>query len=247
MGVPKNILTILEESLAEAEEASDGKKGSLKKDLEYRMGTKLPVKAATEVRVVGFPVTNLKWDDIGLGMIRNMGYIPTKSVELVFRKGEWQIAGSYASSSVIFYILAGAGGLLYFLQDLVAQIEDWGWIASMAFFIIPTLANLFVRNRVLKFKPYELEMLAYDNENNVMVLSTLTQPGGVVALKVNLSKDIRLHAKEQQRLIRDMKKIHPGFTTINGLAVTDVSKIKSWSLNTLLWLIVIGLYYEYFM
>lgn len=202
----------------------------------------------TEFELVGYAVAwpPIKWDDLGLGLIRNMGFIHNRPVKLSFNKGEWSLSGPAANSTVLWFLAAGGGGLVYFLKDLLAQINNWGPILQGLIPVLIPLLSLFFRKRTLKFKPYEIEMLAYDTESHILILSTLTQPGGVVALRPELPQDEKRMKDEELRMMQNLRKLHKGFFKIDGLAKPDMSVIKSWSLWTLVWLIIAYLYYHYF-
>jgi len=212
----------------------------------YRKSTRSQTSPPQDFAVSGFPIYNLKWDDLGLGLVRSMGFAPTKSVKLQFMKGKWSVTGAYAKSSVLLWIAAGAGGIVYFLRDLISQIEDWSWVGTVAIAVLPMIINLFVRPRTLEFESYELEMLGYDPISKILVISTLTQPGGVLALRMDMPSDSRRKAVEEARLISTLQHAHAGFVRIDGLATFNYSRLKEWSIWGLAWVIVIYLYYRYF-
>ncbi len=250
MGLTDKLMAAIEEQVSnELRSTTHAKPG------QQRVRVKLPrtpgKKTEPPLKIVGYPVTALKWDDLGLGLVRRIGYIPTKAVQLEFKDNEWILSGARTASSVIFFIVAGAGGAFWFLRDVLSEfihleMRNWGEILSTLVVIIPTLVGLFVRNSTLKFKPYELEMLAYDRQTQILVLSTLTQPGGAMALKLDISKDPRMKEIEEKRLIEKLKKAHNGFIVLDGLVQYDYSRLKTWSLRAILW-VVIGLmaYYLY--
>ncbi len=199
-------------------------------------------------KIAGHPIVwpPLNWDDLGLGLVRSLGFVPNKAVRLEFEGGRWSLTGARANSSVVFFIAAGGFGLVYFLQDLISQIENWGPIASSAIFIIPMLANLLVRTRTIQFEPYEIETLGYDPENNTIVLSTFAQVGGRVALRIDMPHDKKLKQVEEAKLLRELSGAHNGFNLIEGLAKPDYSKFKNWTLWTLVWAVIIYFSMKYY-
>ena len=201
-----------------------------------------------ELEIRGYPLIfpPLKWDDLGLGLLKPMGFIPNKAVQLSFKEGMWTITGARVNSTMLLFILAGAGGLIYFLQDLVLHIEDWGGYLNMALALLIPFISLFVRNQSLQFNPYEIEMLGYDPETGILVLSTLTLPGGVIALKLDLPKDDRLKEAEEIKIIANLQNAHTGFIRLDGLANPDYSKLKHWSLWALVWVIIFYISNKYF-
>jgi len=250
MGLADKIFSILEEQVSnETQKGGAPKRGTTR--VRVKLPKKPPKKVEPPLKIVGYPVTSLKWDDLGLGLNRSIGYIPTKAVQIEFKNGEWILNGARAMSSVIFFIVAGAGGAFYFLKDVLAEylhfdIRNFSEILSTLVVLIPALVGLFIRNSTMKFKPYELELLAYDREAQVLILSTLTQPGGTLALKLELSRDPRMRELEEKRLLEKLRKAHNGFITIDGLVQYDYSKLKNWSLWALVWIVIGFLTYNFY-
>jgi len=200
------------------------------------------------VQIVGYPIVwpPLKWDDLGLGLVRSMGFVPNRAVQLEFRNGLWTLTGAQARSSIVLFLAAGAGGIIYFLQDILSQVKDWGWWASTLVFLLPILANLMVRMQSLEFQPYEIEMLGYDSHNHVLVVSTITQPGGVVALRVDLPQDERIRRAEEARIVSSLRQSHTGFTIIDGLAQPDYGRFRNWTLWALVWVLIYYFYFKFY-
>ncbi len=246
MRASDQIIRVLQEAFdTEQQEGKDTRKRRLRS--KRRKPAQQVKKEEGKVEITGFPVFGpLKWDDLGLGMIRHMGFVPGRAVRIEITPEKWTIAGARANSSVLLFILAGAGGLLYFLKDLLGMIgNDWGTFGSIALVVFPTLLNLAVRVQKLEFLAYEVEFLGYDAESRLLILSTLTQPGGVVALRLDLPSNERAAKIEEAKILGDLRRAHNGFIRIDGLAKIETSRIKQWSLWTLVWLIVYWLYYAY--
>jgi hypothetical protein len=89
-------------------------------------------------------------------------------------------------------------------------------------------------------------MLGYDAENNILVISTLTQPGGVMAIRVELPSDERRRKAEEQRIIESLRRAHTGFMRIDGLALYDMSSVRKWSIWALVWGVIIAVYLTYY-
>jgi len=259
MGLLSRINEAIEEAAreqqAQAQAAKRGQAG--KKESGYSQPRRLspPVKkpdigywgskarAVQSAVVVGYPVVwpGINWNDVGLGLVRTMGFVPNKAVKIEFKDRLCELTGARAHSFVIYFLAAGGFGLIYFLQDLLSYIENWGWFLSSAIVIVPLLVNLFVRNRTLRFMSYEIEMLAYDSENGIMILSTLTQPGGVVALKLDLPQDKKMRVIEEKRILTDLRKVYSGLSNIDGLATIDNDRFKQTIVWWLVWLMLFGL------
>ncbi len=204
-------------------------------------------KPTEKIEIVGYPIIGpLKWDDLGLGMIRSMGFLPTKAVKIEITKDRWILHGARVNYPVIIFIVAGAGGLIPFMRDLLDLTNaDWGAISkvgSSLLVILPILINLIVRSSKLEFFPFEIEFFGYDAQSHLLILSTLTQPGGLVAMRLDLPSNPKNRKVEEERLIKLMAKAHTGFSRIDGMAQQDYSGLKHWSLWTLVWLLVIWLY-----
>ncbi len=218
-----------------------GKSTTFGDEKKLTWGPKKP--RAQSFELVGYPLVwpPLDWDGLGLGSVRAMKFLPNKAVKIGFINGEWILTGSIVSSSILLFMAAGAGGGIYFLQDLIAEIEGWGNYISPIIIFLPFLANIFARKRVMKYQPYELEMLGYDSESRILVLSTITQPGGVVALRLDLPQDPLLRKAEEARIVHSLQKAHTGFTKLDGLASPDNTRFKKWTLWTLVWVVIFAL------
>ena len=195
-----------------------------------------------EFELVGHPLmVPLKWDDLGLGMVRSFGFIGNKVVHIRMTHDKWTISGARVTNSIVYYLLSG-GGLLYFLQDLL-RFTNLDIIGTVAIIIIPVLLNLAVRVKSFEFYPFEVEFFGYDSQSHVLILSTLTQPGGVVALKIEIPGDKRARQIEQAKLIESLQKSHAGFIRIDGLVKQDYSAFKSNIGQALMWGVIILLGY----
>jgi hypothetical protein len=243
MTLSDKISSALEDLFKDEEKGASSSQPAKKPKSSYSKRTR---SGPEDFTISGFPVYNLNWDDLGLGLVRSMGFAPTKSVQIKYHKGKWSVTGAYAKSSVLIWIAAGAGGIIYFLRDLISQVEDWSWLGTLAIAILPMIINLFIRPKTLEFEPYELEMLGYDPDSKILVLSTLTQPGGVLALRMDMPSDKRRRAIEETRLMNTLQQAHAGFTRLDGLATYNYSRLREWSVWGLAWVIVIYLYYRYF-
>jgi len=220
----------------------------VKKKTTFSKSGKLPG-IAPEIAVKGYPVVYppVKWGDIGLSMTRQMGFVPNKAVELRYKKGKWYLTGARASSALLLFMLAGAGGLIYVLQDVISRFEDWGWIMQLAIGIGLPLISVLIRNKTTEFMPYEMEMLALDAESNILIVSILTHPGGSVALKLDLPDDERRKKLELSRITSGLKKAHSGFSFINGMVELDTNKWKQATLKGLFGALLIYVYIRFLM
>lgn len=189
-----------------------------------------------EFDIVGYPVYNVKWDELGIGPAPMMGYLPGRAVHIQVKGGKWRITGPRTSSSILLFIALGAGGAIYFLEDVIRQIKNWGEIVGGLIILIPTLINLAVRVRTLELYPFELDLVGYDKESGLLVLSTVTEPGGLVALKVEYSSNEDMRKYEEEKLIADLKRSHTGFMLLESYSSQgDNTRVKQWSLWTLVW------------
>lgn len=253
MGITEKIIKALEESMAEAEKEQKQpvSKPPSRRSLQVKSTYSKPAavkKKGREFNLIGHAVgwPPIDWDGLGLGLVRPMGFVHNRPVKLTFKDETWTISGPHANSTVMWFIFAGGGTLVYFLRDLISQVEEWGSVFGALVPVLFSLLGLLFRKKTYVFKSYEVEMLAYDSENHILIFSTITQPGGVVAIKPDLPPDeIRLKAMEQN-LMTDLRKVHNGFFKVDGLARSDMSPVKSWSLWTFLWLIILYFGYKYF-
>ena len=242
MGLADKIVEALEEAFQD-DQPGASREGENPAPSARRGKSERDKRRIDEFELSGYPTyAPLKWDDLGLGMVRSMGFMPNKGRQLKVTPTKWILVGALANSSVLLWIAAGAGGLIYFLQDLLYRIENWGWIASTALVALPTLLNIFVPVRALEFYPFEREFIGYDSENQTLILSSLTQPGGRVAMRVVLPSNEKAKKIEEARLIERLRKAHTGFTLINGMAKPDMPKIRQWSLWTFIWAVLIYLW-----
>ncbi|HDS31037.1 MAG TPA: hypothetical protein ENN67_08345 [Firmicutes bacterium] len=208
------------------------------------------VKPEEKVEIVGFPIYHaLKWDDLGLGGIRYMGFLPTRAVRIEAKKDKWTITGARANMPVLISIAAGAGGLLIFLQDLLRMVEmEWGTfsrIGTIFLVLLPTLINLLTRTSKIELYPFEVEFLGYDPKSQILLLSTLSQPGGLVALRIDMPSNEKVRKFEEEKLMEKLNHIHRGFMNIEGQTIADTSKLQNWSLWTLVWLLVFWFYFKF--
>jgi len=200
------------------------------------------------VVVVGYPVVwpSIDWNEVGLGLVRILGYVPHKAVRLEFKDGLLHLTGARANSFVVYFLAAGGFGLIYFMQDLLAYVKDWGSILSSLIVVVPILLNLFIRTQTIKFKPYEIEMLGYDSQNSTLVLSIMTEPGGAVAIRLDLPQDRDLRKAEEKRILTSLRIAYAGLTFIDGLAVPDRNRFRQTMGWWFAWLLLFGLarYFE---
>lgn len=244
MAFADDIVEALEEAFRNGR--SEGSRSAEQRAARTGRGKRPRRKGQEGFELAGYPTyAPLKWDDLGLGMVRSMGFMPNRAVQLKITPQKWMLVGARANSSVLLWLAAGAGGLIYLLQDLLYEIENWGWIASTAIVVLPTLLNILVPVRPLEFLPFELEFLGYDSENQILVLSTLTQPGGRVAMRLDLPSNEKIRKVEEARLIERLKKAHTGFTLINGMAKPDIPKIKMTIVWVFVWLLLFYLSITY--
>ena len=180
------------------------------------------------VVVVGYPVVwpSIDWNEVGLGLVRILGYVPNKAVKLEFKEGMLHLTGARANSFVVYFLAASGFGLIYFMQDLLTYVKDWGSILSGLIVVVPILINVFIRTQTIKFKPYEIEMLGYDSVNSTLVLSIMTEPGGAVAIKLDLPMDRELRKLEEKRILTSLRTAYAGLTFIDGLAVPDRNRFR---------------------
>lgn len=190
----------------------------------------------------GLPTYGIKWDEIGLGLIKPLGFLPLRAVKITVKDGKWIFTGARTSSSILIFLALGAGGTFYFLQDIVSQINNWGEIIGLVIVLVPTLLNFIIRSQTLEFLPFELEFLGYDSENKTLVISTVAEPSGVVALKVELPDEARALQYEESKLVQNLQKAHTGFMRIDGMIKYDYSRIRYSSLWWLIWIVVIYLF-----
>jgi hypothetical protein len=261
MGLTDNIFQTLEES--EGESGTEGyamfpsptpanpppstvAKRPVKKRITRKPG--MFDKKATEFDMVGYTIgwPPITWDELGLGLVRTMGFIHNKPVKLSFRDGTWSITGPYANSTVMWFVFAGGATLVYFLWDIIVKSDEWGSILGSLLPVVFSILGLLFRKKTIEFKPYEIEMLAYDSENHVLVLSILTQPGGLIAIRPDLPSDTTSLKASEENLINRLREIFYGFYKIDGLAKTDYSSLKSWSLWAFATLLIAYFSYRYF-
>lgn len=253
MSVFDEIFKTLEDSAKESENEEtmpDQRRPAPKtiKKAIYKKGSGFLEKKPREFDMVGYTIgwPPINWDDLGLGLVRAMGFVHNRPVKLSFRDGVWSISGPYANSTVLWFIFAGGASIVYFLRDIIFRNQEWGSMWGSLIPVVFSLLGLLFRKKTLEFQPYELEMLAYDSENHVLVMSTLTQPGGVIALRPELPADKDKMKAAEVKLATDLRKVHNGFFFVDGLAKPDMSSIKSWSLWALVSLIIGYYSYRYF-
>ncbi|MFH1675745.1 MAG: hypothetical protein ABIC40_01885 [bacterium] len=207
-------------------------------------GWKKPKLEMEKFHVAGYPIISslVNWDDIGIGPVRELGYIPGKPVHLILDKDNWIISGARTDSPILYFLAFGAGGILVFLQDIATHIEsNVGTYLILAFVLIPIIINLVIRTKPLLLKPYEVEYLGYDRENSILVISVITNPGGVIALQLDMPSDKAVRKSETDALVKGLRQAHTGFTFIDGLARVHQSKIKQRILWGFAWAIIIGI------
>jgi hypothetical protein len=201
-------------------------------------GYKKTKKSAT-YELVGHPVVApIRWDDLGLGMIRSFGFMPGRPIYLKMNKDKWSITGARANSSVVPFIVGGAGGFYYFFQDLIQRFHQWGDISYIIMAILPVIINSLVKTREIEFYPFELEFFGYDSKAQILILSTLTQPGGLVAMKIDMPADPHRRKIEEEKLIKNLSDMHAGFLRIDDMVKFDTNSLKTWSYQTLIWLLL---------
>jgi hypothetical protein len=190
----------------------------------------------------GHPVYNIKWDDIGLGLMKPMGYAPNRTIRIEVREGKWIITGARVSSSILLVLALGAGGAFHFLQNILSQIKNWGELLGAFAVLLPTILNLVIRVRSTELFPFELDFLGYDPESHVLVISTVTEPAGVLAMRIDYSSDPKILKVEEADLMDRLRRAHTGFMLLAGDAKMDEAPpIKQWSLWTLIWLVILGI------
>jgi hypothetical protein len=253
MGITESIFRTLEESSDES--GTDGHrvlsapapdKNPRKKTANRKPG--MFAKKPGEFDMVGYTIgwPPITWDDLGLGLVRTMGFIHNKPVKLSYRNGTWSISGPFANSTVMWFVFAGGATLVYFLWDIIARSDEWGSILGSLLPVVFSILGLLFRKKTLEFKPYEIEMLAYDSENHVLVLSILTEPGGLIAIRPDLPSDEVSMKAAEENLTNKLREIFYGFYKIDGLARPDFSAFKSWSLWAFVTLMIGYFSYRYF-
>jgi hypothetical protein len=78
-----------------------------------------------------------------------------------------------------------------------------------------------------------------------LILSTLTQPGGLLAMRIDMPAGEKARKIEEARFMEKLNKVHRGFTRIDGQAVPDMSRLQTWSLWSLIWLVVWWIYFTF--
>ncbi|MCX6646999.1 MAG: hypothetical protein NTY09_11700 [bacterium] len=253
MGITDSIIKALEESVEESGMEGSGilqapapEKSSRKRTANRKPG--MFAKKPGEFDMVGYTIgwPPITWDEIGLGLVHTMGFIHNKPVKLSYRSGTWSISGPFANSTVMWFVFAGGGTLVYFLWDTISRSDEWGSILGGLLPVVFSILGLLFRKKTLEFKPYEIEMLAYDSENHVLVLSILTEPGGVIAIRPDLPSDQSNMKAAEENLTNKLREIFYGFFRIDGLAKPDYSAFKSWSLWAFMTLMIGYFSYRYF-
>jgi hypothetical protein len=195
-----------------------------------------------EFEIVGTPVFNVKWDDLGIGLMPQMGFMPNRAIRIVVKDRKWTITGARTSSATLLFLVLGAGGAFYFFENMLSSIKNWGEIAGALVVLLPTILNMVVRIRTLELYPFELDFLGYDPSSQVLVLSTVTDPAGVLAMKVELPTNEIVLKAEEAKLIASLRRSHTGFMLVDGSAGrTEESSIKRWSLWAFVWAILYGI------
>lgn len=204
-----------------------------------------PKPQPSKIEVSGQPIMSpIHWDDLGLGLVRFIGFLPGRNVTLKINKDKWELSGALADNSVVAFIVGGAGGLVYFLQDIISRIDDWGAYINIAVVLIPTIMSMVVRVKKIEFYPFEVEFFGYDPATQILVISTLTQPGGLLPLKLNLPSNPRTRKIVETELMTQFREAHGGFMKIDGQVRFNSSTIKTWSWQALIWAIIIVLAYS---
>jgi len=176
------------------------------------------------IEIVGQPIfTALNWDDLGLGMVRSFGFVPNRPVHLKVNSKKWAITGARTNNTIIPWLITGAGGATFFLQDLLNLVQDWGSIVSTVLVLAPVLLSMLIRIKTIEFFPYELEFFGYDSKTQILIISTLTQPGGLVAMKIDLPTEPNARKIAEDRLVGSLAKMHPAFMRIDGQIKSDYS------------------------
>jgi hypothetical protein len=171
-----------------------------------------------------------------------MGYMPNRPIHVEVTKGKWIVTGARTNSPMLLFLALGAGGLAYLLQDLIRNIPNWGEIVSVLIILVPPLLNLLVRVQTLELFPFDLDLVGYDRLSHILVLSTVTEPGGVVAMRVDLPFDEKERQTEETKLIDNLRRSHTGFTLFDSRANEgEEPAIKQWSLRALIWVVIVGL------
>jgi hypothetical protein len=202
------------------------------------------IPAQDEFRITGYPVYNIKWDDLGISSNQQMGYIPNRSMQVEVKDGKWYITGARTNSAMMLFLALGAGGGVYFLHDLIQQFVargNWSEIGGALVVLLPAILRLIVRTKTIELFPFELDFMGYDSDSDILILSTVTEPGGVVAMKVDLPSGAKAKEMEKQHIISNLRRAHTGFMLFQGEA-KEVSEpgIKKWSFWTLIWLLILA-------
>lgn len=191
-------------------------------------------------RITGHPIYNVRWDDLGLGLMPQMGYVPNKNIVIDLKGDKWSITGARFNSPLLLFLALGAGGAFHFLQDLLQQMHgNWTWVAGLIATMAPTILNLVIRVHTKEMYAFELDFVGYDPENRTLILSTVTEPGGIVAIKVDLPANEKARKVEEVKMIEALRRAHSGFMLIGGTArEVEPSAIKEWSLWAFIWVLI---------